>query len=165
MSGAMMVRHYVAPMYLFEHPKGGDPYFVLVVNRKRGMPPKGWRWEGKLSLFGGGANPGEDRLTALRRELGEELPFLSLDRIWDAPFVGVVGAFPYTITLLPTGSMWSQGEAKALAGGCEEGVLDWIAVRSEADRVAADWAPDAWVDPKMPTTLLRMCGEWMADQL
>ncbi len=162
----MTVRHYVAPMYLFEHPKGGDPYFVLVVNRKRGMPPKGWRWEGKLSLFGGGANPGEDRLTALRRELGEELWGLDLNGLdSDAPFAEVVGAFPYTITLLPTGSMWSQGEAKALAGGCEEGVLDWIAVRSEADRVAADWAPDAWVDPKMPTMLLQMFEEWLADQL
>lgn len=133
------MRHYLFPVYGFVHPKGGDPYPIGVVNRKRGMPDRGWRHEGALSFFGGGAESGEDRLTALRRELGEELPGLDLTGLEESPVLTsppAGAAFSFTLTALCSGA-WSQAEYRRLAAMCTEGVLDWVAWRPE--RV---WGPD-----------------------
>lgn len=117
----MSVRHFLLPLLTFTHPKGGDPVGVALVNRKRGMPAKAAAWEGALGLFGGLAEPGEDRMATLRREVwddgdGSELPALPRDGKWGDPVEGFGGA--YTITPYYVAAPWTQDLYRGLAATC-----------------------------------------------
>lgn len=141
------MRHFFVPVYTFTHPKEGTTRDVAIVNRKRGMPSKLWAYEGLLSLFGGGAEPGEGRVDTLLREGGEELAALDFSAADlgddNAVFVAPPDAlFAFTVTGIDCGA-WTQAECQRLSATCEEGVLDWVALRDDF------FAPALWADRYM----------------
>lgn len=122
------VHHYIAPVFRFEHPEGGPPQRFVILNGKAMMPPWLRAYEGAVSLFGGKAEEGEDRLDTLRRELSEELP--SLRGALDAragwadhePVSSRGDLYRYTVTAVDCG-VWSQEIYQELAATCGEGYV------------------------------------------
>ncbi len=149
-----VVRHYLLPIYTCTDARCREPYLVAVVNRKRAMPDKLWRWTGALALFGGAAEPGEDTLAALRREMQEELPVLALDGLGSLQTREVTGElFTFTVTPLLCGA-WTQEEYQRLAASCAEGAVDWIAYRPSlcADG-REEWTSVPWISGHMITVV------------
>ncbi len=91
--------------------------------------------------MGGKAEPGEDRVACLKRELGEEVGF-DLDSVEQASVLDEGG---FTVTWF----FVKDGEAlvRQLAGQCEEGVIDVI-LESEVKK-------DRYVDPKIEDVISR----------
>ena len=121
------VRHYILPVFTFQHRKGGPAQLFLLLNGKAGMPPKLRDYEGRVALFGGGEEPGEDYLSCIHRELREELPALrsvapEAQADWtNAPAI-CDDVYAYTIMPVYCGE-WSQATYRKLAGSCREGYV------------------------------------------
>ena len=141
-----VVRHYLLPVYTCKNPRCSEAYLVGLVNRKRSMPDKLWRWTGALALFGGGQDPGEDVLATLRREMKEELPALAITGLTDEHTRRVEGElFPFTVTPLFCGA-WTQKEYQRLAGSCAEGAVDWVTYRpSLCPEGREEWTTVPWI--------------------
>lgn len=70
----MKTRIFVLPVLLWKHPKDEKPRRIAIVNRGTLFKSSLSEYEGKLKLFGGLVEEGEDELVALQREVNEELP-------------------------------------------------------------------------------------------
>lgn len=113
-------RHFVLPLFHWQHKKASEANPVALINRKRLMPPKLVHYEGFVGLFGGAADEGETPEQTLRRELAEELPLLDLSAL----DMSRMSEHDYiTITPLNCGE-WSQELYQKLAGCCREGEVD-----------------------------------------
>jgi 8-oxo-dGTP pyrophosphatase MutT (NUDIX family) len=136
------MRHFGLPIFRFAHPKdAGASELAAIVNRKRLMRRGLRQFEGLVGLLGGKAEPGEDRVACLKRELGEEVGF-DLDTVEQASVLDEGG---FTVTWF----FVKDGEAlvRQLAGRCEEGVIDVI-LESEVKK-------DRYVDPKIEAVISR----------
>lgn len=121
------VRHFALPIFSFIHPKNPDKPAIKValVNRKRFMPAKLAQFEGTVALFGGAAQPDEERAAVLDRELEEELK-------WDYAVpedAEVVDGAGFTVTVWSAGVL-TQELYQELAGSCAEGVVDFVSLPS-----------------------------------
>lgn len=73
----MSTRVFVLPILLWKHEKDKEPRRIAIVNRGTLFKSSLSEYEGKLKLFGGLVEKGEAIITALQREVNEELPKLT----------------------------------------------------------------------------------------
>jgi 8-oxo-dGTP pyrophosphatase MutT (NUDIX family) len=138
------MRHFILPIFFFVHPKDtfSVPEPTAVVNRKRLMRKGLRQYEGAVGMLGGKAEPDEDRLACLARELEEEvgLDLGCVDESW------VIEGEGFTVTWF---LIDGNGEAfvRQLAGQCEEGVID-VLLQSEVEK-------DRYADFKVKELILQ----------
>jgi 8-oxo-dGTP pyrophosphatase MutT (NUDIX family) len=136
------MRHFFLPIFRFAHPKdAGVSELAAIVNRKRLMRRGLRQFESLVGLLGGKAEPGEDRVACLKRELAEEVGF-DLDTV-DEAWVLDEGGFTVTWFFAKDG----DALVRQLAGRCEEGVIDVI-LESEVKK-------DRYADPKIEDVISR----------
>jgi hypothetical protein len=114
------VRHYAAPVFSLWHPvaEGRPSFKVTPVYHKRFMASKAHQSEEAVALLGGRAQPGEDRATALAREIQRE--------------AGWVGAVPADAKVVEgdgfTVTIWDAGELS-------QQIYEELTARRDEDRI------------------------------
>jgi len=152
-------RVFAAIVVAYTHKKdaerGALPRAGVLVNKKRFVPNKLLRWEGRIGLFGGAVAEGEALRFAVKREMGEGLP--GVDQLIDIDALPerlgshaawiFSGSYPRP-TKAPLG-YFTEDDFREIAGVCREGVAD-VLFAAEIEALG----PEAFAYPELRDYLL-----------